>query len=108
VSVLHIIVCPFVPFVGLIVLSDLLRLSASEYQFGIFKLFFLTPIATKVTNHKHVMRDLNIHDFKFKHPDCTFVSSSSIYNQACHVISGDLNILRNTFLLAKSVAGSWD
>ena len=60
-------------------------------------------IATKITNHKHVMRDLSIHDFKLKHPDCT----SSIYNQACHVIFGDLNILRNTFV-TKSVEVSWD
>ena len=60
-------------------------------------------IATKITNYKHVMRDLSIHAFKFKHPDCT----SSIYNQACHVIFGDLNILRNTFV-TKSVEVSWD
>ena len=38
--VLLIIVCPFVLFILVIVLSVLLRYTDSDYPFGIFKLFF--------------------------------------------------------------------
>jgi hypothetical protein len=38
--VLLIVVCPFVLFILVIVLSVLLRYTDSDYPFGIFKLFF--------------------------------------------------------------------
>jgi hypothetical protein len=44
----------FVPFLGAIVLSGLSRLSASEYQFDIFSLFFLTATATRINQTRDV------------------------------------------------------
>ena len=43
VSVLWIVVCPFVPFLLAIVLSVLLRYADSDYPFRIFKLFLAVP-----------------------------------------------------------------
>ena len=44
------------------------------------------------------MQDLDIDDFKSKPPDGTCASSQFSYNPACHVITGDLNIVNNTSL----------
>jgi hypothetical protein len=49
------------------------------------------PICSYV--YIYVLRDLNIDDFKFKHPDCTCASSPFIYNPTGHVITGDLKII---------------
>ena len=44
---------------------------------------YTKPIASKKINYKHVLRDLNIDDFKSKPPpDCTCASSPFIYNLA--------------------------
>jgi hypothetical protein len=59
---------------------------------------YTRPIASKKFNYKHVLRDLNIDDFKSKPPDCTCASSPFIYNQTGHVITGDLKIINNTSL----------
>ena len=57
---------------------------------------YTRPIASKKINYKHVLRDLNIDDFKSKPPDCTCASSPFIYNPTGHVITGDLRIINNT------------
>ena len=59
---------------------------------------YTRPIASKKFNYKHVLRDLNIDDFKSKPPDCTCASSPFIYNQTGHVITDDLKIMNNTSL----------
>ena len=55
-------------------------------------------IFLKKKNYKHVLRDLNIDDFKSKPPDCTCASSPFKYNPTGHVIAGDLKIINNTSL----------
>jgi hypothetical protein len=60
---------------------------------------YTKPIASKNIYYKHVLRDLNIDDFKSKPPDCTCASSLFIYNPTGHVITGDLKIINNTSLL---------
>ena len=45
-----------------------------------------------------MLHDLNIDDFKSKHPDCTCASSPFIYNPTGHVIIGNLKIINSTFL----------
>jgi hypothetical protein len=57
---------------------------------------YARPIASKKFNYKHVLRDLNIDDFKSKPPDCTCASSPFIYNPTVHVMTGDLKIINNT------------
>ena len=51
-----------------------------------------------MVNYKHVLRDLNMGDFKFKRRDCTYASSPFIYNPTGHVLTGDLKII-NTISL---------
>ena len=43
-NVLHIIICPFVPFLFVIVLSVHLRFMASDFAVGIFNIFLLVSI----------------------------------------------------------------
>jgi len=52
-------------------------------------------ISSKKINYKHMLRDLNIDDFKSKPPDCTCGSSPFIYEPTGHVITGDLKIINN-------------
>ena len=60
---------------------------------------YTRPIASKMFNYKHVLRDLNIDDFKSKSPDCTWAISPYIYYPTTsHVITGDLKIINNTSL----------
>jgi hypothetical protein len=61
---------------------------------------YTRPIASTFLNYKHVLRDLNIDDFKYKPPDCTCASSpiDIYYNPTGHVITGDLKIINNTSL----------
>jgi len=40
-NVLYIVIYPFVLFLLVILLSEILRFTGSDYPFGIFKLFFL-------------------------------------------------------------------
>ena len=56
---------------------------------------YTSPIAPKIFNHKRVLQDLNIDDFKAKPPDCSCNSSPFKYSPAGHVITGDLNIIDN-------------
>ena len=56
---------------------------------------YTKPIATKIFNHKRVLRDLSIEDFKSKPPDCSCSTSPFKYSPAGHVITGDLNIVAN-------------
>jgi hypothetical protein len=61
-----------------------------------FVLLYQTNSFKKI-NYKHVLRDLNIYDFKSKPPpDCTCATSPFIYNPTGHVITGDLKIINNT------------
>ena len=60
---------------------------------------YTRPIASKTFNYKHVLCDLNIDDFKYKPPDCTCASSPFIYGKTGYVITGDLKIINNTYLL---------
>jgi hypothetical protein len=62
----------------------------------IFSYVYTRPIASKTFNYKHVLRDLNIDDFKFKPPDCTCASSPFIYNPTAHAITGDLKIINKS------------
>ena len=62
----------------------------------IFSYVYTRPIASKKFNYKHVLRDLNIDDFKSKPPDCTCASSPFIYNPTGHVITGDLKIINKS------------
>ena len=64
---------------------------------------YTRPIASKMFNYKHVLRDINIDDFKYKTPDCTCASFPFIYNPTGHVITGDLNIINNTSLREREV-----
>jgi hypothetical protein len=57
---------------------------------------YTRSIASKMFNYKHVLRDLNIDDFKYKTPDCTCASFPFIYNPTGHVITGDLKIINNS------------
>ena len=57
---------------------------------------YTRPIPSNLFYYKHVLRDLNIDDFKSKPPDCTCASSPFIYNPTGHVITGDLKIINNT------------
>jgi hypothetical protein len=59
---------------------------------------YTRPIASKCFNYKHVLHNLNIHDFKSKPPDCTCASSPFIYNPTGRVITGDLKVINNTSL----------
>ena len=61
---------------------------------------YTRPIASTFFNYIHVLRDLNIDDFKNKPPDCTCASSpiDIYYNPTGHVITGDLKIINNTSL----------
>ena len=59
---------------------------------------YTRPIASKNINYKHVLRDLNIDEFKSKPPDCTCASSLFIYNPTDQVITGDFKISNNTSL----------
>jgi len=59
---------------------------------------YTRPIASNNFNYKHVLRDLNIDEFKSKPPDCTCASFSFIYIPTDHVITGYLNIINNTSL----------
>jgi hypothetical protein len=59
---------------------------------------YTRPIASKMFNYKHVLRDLNIDDFKSKSPDCTCAISPFIYYPTSHIITGDLKIINNTSL----------
>jgi hypothetical protein len=59
---------------------------------------YAIPIPSNIFNHKHVLHDLNIDDFKSKPPGCTCASSPFIYNPTGHVMSGDLKIINNTSL----------
>jgi hypothetical protein len=59
---------------------------------------YTTPIATKIFNYKHVLKNLSMDDYKSKPPDCTCESSPFKYNPAGHVITGDLNIVENISL----------
>ena len=59
---------------------------------------YTRPIASKKINYKHVLRDLNIDDFKSKPPDRTCASSPFIYGPTGHVIACDLKIICNTYL----------
>ena len=59
---------------------------------------YTTPIATKIYDYKNLSQDLNIDDFKSKPPDCTCACSPFIYNPAGHIMNGDLNIIKNTYL----------
>ena len=45
-----------------------------------------------------MLRDLNIGNFKSKHPDCTCASSPFLYNPTGHVLTGDRTIINNTSL----------
>ena len=56
---------------------------------------YTSPIAPKIFNHKRVLQDLNIDDFKAKPPDCSCNSSPFKYSPAGHVITGDLNVIEN-------------
>jgi hypothetical protein len=49
-NVMKIVVCPFVPFLLVIVLSILLLFTASDYPFGIFKHFCYKIVNIKNTN----------------------------------------------------------
>ena len=55
-------------------------------------------IATKIFNCQKVLYDLNIIDFKSKHPDCICARSPFIYNPAGHIITDDHIIINNTSL----------
>ena len=55
-------------------------------------------IATKIFNCQKVLYDLNIIDFKSKHPDCICARSPFIYNPAGHVLTDDHNIINNISL----------
>ena len=46
---------------------------------------YTRSIASNMVNYKHVLRDLNMDDFKSKRPDCTYLSSPFIYNPTGHV-----------------------
>ena len=59
---------------------------------------YTRQIASKLFNYKHMLRDLNIADFKSKSPDCTCAISPFIYYPTSHVITGDLKIINNTSL----------
>ena len=59
---------------------------------------YTRTIASNIFNCKHVLRDLNIDDFKSKPSDYTSASSTIIYNPTGHVITGDLTIISNTSL----------
>ena len=66
---------------------------------------YTRTIASTKINYKHVLRDLNIDDFKSKPPDCTSASSPFIYNPTGHVITGDLKIINNISLQEVFVKG---
>lgn len=59
---------------------------------------YITPTVTKIINYKHMLQDLNIHDFQSKHLHWTCTISTFIYNLTGHVICGDLNIENTTSL----------
>ena len=56
---------------------------------------YTIPVASKIFNHTKVLQNLNINDLKSKPPDCTCSHSLFNYNPAGHVITGDLNIVKN-------------
>ena len=49
-----------------------------DQSMPIISYVYTRPIASKKYNYKHVLRDLNIDDFKSKLPDCIYASSSFI------------------------------
>jgi hypothetical protein len=49
-----------------------------DQSMPIISYVYTRPIASKKYNYKHVLRDLNIDDFKSKLPDCICASSSFI------------------------------
>lgn len=59
---------------------------------------YTTPITATIFNYKNVKQDLNIDDFKFMPPGCTFASSPFIYTPTCNALAGDLHIINNNSL----------
>jgi hypothetical protein len=84
--VLLIVVCPFVLFLLVIVLSVLLRYTDSDYTFGIFKLLFLPSLSvtTKIVRLVLTQFDLypvQLYMMKFSRyirKSCAFLSGSSV------------------------------
>ena len=59
---------------------------------------YTRPIASKIFNHKRVLKDLVFEDIKSKPPSCACASSPFNYSTVGHVITGDLNIVSNNQL----------
>jgi hypothetical protein len=63
-------------------LSNLVKSKIPPYfkdqSVPILSYVYTRPIASKMFNYKHVLRDLNIDKFKSKPPDCTCASSPFI------------------------------
>ena len=83
-------------------LSNLVKSKIPPYfkdqSVSILSYVYTRPIASKMFNYKHVLRDLNIDKFKSKPPDCTCARSSFKYNPTGHAITGDLKIINITSL----------
>ena len=60
-------------------------------------LYLYQIYCNKIFNYKHVLKDLNIDDFKSKPPDCCTCFQFT-YNPAGHRITGYFNIVNNTSL----------
>ena len=56
---------------------------------------YTRPIATKIFNHKRVLKNLILEDIKSKPPSCSCSSSPFMYSPVGHVVTGDLTIIKN-------------
>ena len=56
---------------------------------------YTRSIATKIFNHKRVLKNLILGDIKYKPPSCTCMSSPFNYRPVGHVITGDLSIIKD-------------
>ena len=59
---------------------------------------YIQPIASKIFNYKKTLNGLVLKDIKSKPPSCSCAMSPFIHSPVGHVVTGDLNIIKNTQL----------